>query len=357
MDRNEALRQLATQQRQVPEGEEYTVDFFRPEDGPAVARLFYAVYGDAYPIDTYYIPERLIEENRLGNIRSAVARTTTGNVVAHVALYRSSPPNQRLYECGVGLTLPHYRHGKAFFHLSQLIMQLVGTEGIDGYFGESVCNHTATQKMGQQTGGLETAVEMALMPAETYRAERHAISRVSCIVSTRVDVDSHRKMYLPAAYRDELRWIMDGLKLDREVLPAASTSPAGKGIMDVQRFAGAGVARCTVQSPGQNLTEQFVDLERELRASGYALIQFFINLGKPWAESVAEQLRGQGYFFGGLLPIWFEDDGFLLQKPLVVPDFDGMRIYSERGRSLVELVKKDWLRAKEQEEADCYKRI
>ena len=132
MDRIEALRLLALDRRTVPEGENYTAAYFEPSDGPGVARLFYAVYGEGYPIDTYYIPERLAEENRLGNIRSVVARTDSGDVVAHVAFYRSSPPNPHLYEYGVGLTLPSYRSTMAFFRTTQLVMQLVGTDGIDG---------------------------------------------------------------------------------------------------------------------------------------------------------------------------------------------------------------------------------
>jgi hypothetical protein len=55
-----------------------------------------------------------------------------------------------------------------------------------------------------------------------------------------------------------------------------------------------------------------------------------------------ELLRENGYSLGGLLPVWFGDDGLLMQKHFVDPDFDGMKIYSERGRSLVEMVRRDW---------------
>jgi hypothetical protein len=80
MDRTEALRLPALDHRNVPEGEEYAAGYIEPSDGPGVARLFYSVYGDGYPIDTYYIPERLAEENSRGNIRSVVVRTTSGDI-------------------------------------------------------------------------------------------------------------------------------------------------------------------------------------------------------------------------------------------------------------------------------------
>lgn len=348
MDRTEALRFLALDQQIVPEGEEYTAAYFEPSDGPGVARLFYTVYGDGYPIDTYYIPERLTAENRLGNIRSVVARTASGNVVAHVAFYRSSPTNPHLYEYGVGLTLPSYRSTMAFFRVTQLAMQLVGRDGIDGFYGEAVCNHVVTQKLSRNAKALETAVEPSLMPAEAYETEQSSVGRVGCLVYFRVDIDTHRDLYLPASYQEELRFILNGLYLDRALLLSDDgIVPDGDGAIEVQRFDFAGVARCTVTRPGAGLTARVATLEEELRTANYALIQFFVDLGKPWSGGVVAQLRCQGYSLGGLLPIWFGDDGLLLQKHLVDPDFSGMKILSDRGRHLVEMVRRDWERGRQ----------
>lgn len=345
MDRSEALRLLALDRRVVPEGEAVTAGYFEPSDGPGVARLFYAVYGDGYPIDTYYIPERLAEENRRGTIRSAVARTASGNVVAHVAFYRSSPPNPNLYEYGVGLSLPAYRTSTAFFRTTQLIMKLVGSDGIDGFFGEAVCNHIITQKLSRQSQALETALEPALMPAKAYETEQSAAGRVGCLVYFKVDRDHRRPLYLPPVYQEELKFILNGLNLDRELIISGNTLPAGDGEIEVQHFDFAGVARCTVTTAGEGLAARLFELEKDLRTDNYVLIQFFVDLGKPWSGGVVEQLRGQGYSFGGLLPIWFGDDGLLMQKHFVDPDFDGLKIHSDRGRSLLELVRRDWERS------------
>jgi hypothetical protein len=342
MDRTEALRILADDHRVVPEGQDYEAGYFQPSDAPGVARLFHAVYGDGYPIDTYYIPERLAEENRRGAIRSVVTRTASGDIVSHVAFYRSSPPNQNLYEYGVGLTLPSYRPTMAFFRATQLLMKMVGHDGIDGFFGEAVCNHVITQKLSKHAKAIETAVEPALMPAEAYEAERSAKGRVGCLVFFRVDCDHRRTLYLPAPYQDQLRWILDGLDLDRDVIVSTTDIPDSGGEIDVKRFDFAGVARCTVTTPGRDLAGRLAELERELRADGYALSQFFIDLGKPWSGGVVEVLRRNGYTLGGLLPVWFGDDGLLMQKHFTDPDFDGMKIYSDRGRRLVEMVKREW---------------
>jgi hypothetical protein len=256
MDRVEALKILALDQRAVPEGQEYTIGYFEPSDGPGVARLFYSVYGEGYPIDTYYIPERLAEEHRLGNIHSVVARTAAGDVVSQIAFYRSSSPNPNLYEYGLGLTLPAYRSTMAFFRSTQLIMKLVGTDGINGIYGEAVCNHVTTQKLSRSAKALETALEPALMPAEAYEAEQSAVGRVGCMVYSRVVIDCRRTLFIPAAYQDDLNYIMDGLNLDRELVVSDTKCPDGSGEMDVKRFDFAGVARCLVTKPGKGLAAQ-----------------------------------------------------------------------------------------------------
>lgn len=341
MDRSEALRNLARDRPTVAAGQKVTIDHFAPSDALAVARLFYAVYGDGYPIDTVYMPQRLIEENHAGSIRSVVARTPCGDVVAHVAVYRSSPPNARLYELGLALTLPAYRSGTAFCRASQLATKLQGNSGIDGFFGEAVCNHVASQKLITHVGGKETALEPALMPANAYEKEASASGRVGCLVSSRVVRDDHRPLFVPEPYRDELDCLMDGLGLDRELHGAGTDRPDGNAKIDVARFDSAGVARCTLDQPGHDLGVQMAEIENELRQAGYALIQFYVDLGQADCGALVEQLRERGFSLGGLLPIWFGSDGLLMQKHFVDPEFDALKLHSERARTLRDLVRRD----------------
>ena len=347
MDRVEALRQLRETPWTSPDGsEKYTVGYFDPAAAPGIARLSYTVYGEGYPVDTYYIPERLIEENARGAIRSVVARTASGDVVAHGALYRSSPPSPNLYEYGLAMTLPSYRASMVFARVTQAAMKLVGTDNIDGIFSEGVCNHVITQKFSALLKGVETALEPALMPADAYTTERSSEGRVACVMSFRVARDQRRVIFLPQPYLAELEFMMSGLDLDRELRVSEDALPAADSVIDVTRFASAGVARCTLTTPGHDLATRLLELERELVQNDYALIQVFINLGQASSGAVVDELRAQGYSLGGFLPIWFGDDGLLLQKHLVSPDFESIKLYSDRAKALLDIVRGDWQRAR-----------
>jgi hypothetical protein len=344
-NKREAIAKLTNDPRVVPADAEFTFDYFRPEDAPGIARLFYSVYGEGYPIDTFYIPEKLIEENRKGDIRSVVARTATGDIVAHAGLYRSSPPNPALFEYGVGLSLPEYRSKGAFSGTTPLISDMVGKNGVDGMFGEAVCNHIIIQKICNFLNNLETGLEPALMPAAAYTKMEDTPGRVGCMFYSRVDHDIRRKLHVPAFYRDELTTLLDGLGLEREMVEPDTSFENGISGIETKLFDTAGVMRCTVSKPGTDFENRLNEFDHMANTHNLALIQIFINLGKPWSGTAVNHLRNNGYSFGGLLPIWFGDDGLLMQKHFVDPGFENLKIYSDRGRMVTEMVKRDWERA------------
>ena len=56
-------------------------------------------------------------------------------------------------------------------------------------------------------------------------------------------------------------------------------------------------------------------------------------------------MREGGYFFGGALPRWFDNDGFLMQKLLCPPNFEGIVLVSDFANELLNVIKADWQRA------------
>ncbi len=341
---------MATQRRLesvVEPGQQYEFDLFRPEDAEGVANLFLSVYGEGYPIRTFVEPQELIEENGAGRTLSSVARTPKGEIVGHNALFVSSP-NPKIYESGAGAVHAAYRGGAGIFtglilHGVQKVAPLYGVEAIHG---EEVCNHVFTQKTALKLGWREFALEVDLMPAAAYVKERSAEGRVASLVNYRAVVSSGHDAYLPEQYVQQMRWLYERLDDPRTLFEEREGIPSDVATdIKPQIFDFAQIARLAVWETGRDFDARMERLEDELRARNIWLIQAWVNLNRPWVNRAVEVLRERGYFFGGLLPRWFDGDGMLMQKIAGRPSWEGIVIAFDHSARIVEMVRQDWERA------------
>jgi len=324
------------------------VDLFRPEDAEGVARLFLAVYGEGYPIRAYLNPELLVRENAAGRIISSVARTHSGDIVGHNALFRSAP-YERIRESGAGVVHAAYRGGQGIFTAMVAHGGKVAANefGIEGIYGESVCNHVFSQRMCHSLGWRSQAVEVDLMPAAAYTAERSAAGRVSSLLDFKTLVPNRHTVYLPSVYRAALEFLYAGLADERGVeLSDASAPSDSKTGLRTQVFDFAQVARVAVETAGADFSTTVASEENHLVGKGVIVIQMWLRLDCPWVGWAADRLRGRGYFLGGLLPRWFDADGLLMQKIMARPGWEEMKIAFDRGRQIVELAREDWEEAR-----------
>ena len=168
MNKQEAIQRLKAEAYRIEPGQEFEIRRMEPEDAWGVARCFFIVYGEHYPFDAYYVPEKLIEENRRKNVFSVVARTVNGDIIGYGALYKSSAYNPKVYEFGQVLIIPEYRSTFAVLGIQDHVLNTVAPgEEIDEIFGEPVCNHIITQKLGLMENFIETGLEVGLMPRQS----------------------------------------------------------------------------------------------------------------------------------------------------------------------------------------------
>ncbi|MDZ4186355.1 MAG: hypothetical protein U1D97_15440 [Desulfuromonadales bacterium] len=324
--------------------EPFAIDHFRPGDAEGIVRLFRAVYGDHYPIRLFYDPDAITRANEEGRYCSIVARTPSGRIVGVNHLYPSAPCRS-LYESGVGLVLKEYRSlGINNRALGYLYNEFVPRNPhIEEVFGEAVCNHPYMQKSVMTHHYVETAIEVALMPAEAYTQEKSAAGRVAALVSFRCYRPKPHRIYLPRCYERELRRIYAQLDDAREiVLSQAEIAGDGLSRAEMEVFDFARVARIAVYEIGADLGEYMDELERKAVGRKAVVLQAWLNLAQPLVGEAVEILRDRGYFFGGPLPRWFDSDGFLMQKLLCPPDFEGIVLVSDFAKELLKFIKEDW---------------
>jgi len=343
MNRSEALDKLRRDVRQVMPDQEFTVRRMTAEDAWGVAQCFYALYGDGYPFDTYYLPDKLIEENRRKNLHSAVARTQNGDVVGYGGLYRSSAYSPKVYELGQYVVRPEYAASAVPFQLQEHLIEVMVTDGdMDELFAETACHHVSRQKMAALGKFRETALAVGLMPAAFYPSDDWSDDRVSCLLQFRKVREQAHHLYLPADYARALEYILGGLELSRTLEPARALIPSGSSTrLSTQFYEFAGVCRFNLQTLGEDFPVVLEAAEAQAGDRGVVVRQAFVNLGEPWCGRAIAILRQRGYFFGGFLPRWFDTDGLLMQKLEAVPDLDAIKLYSERAHRLLAFIADD----------------
>ncbi|SMD05326.1 hypothetical protein [Sporomusa malonica] len=325
----------------------WEIDFFSPADALGVVELYRAIYGENYPRREVYDPEELIRQSEAGETYRMVARTDAGEVVGHVALYRSSPPNKELYEHGQMMVRHDFRQTMMAMKLiSESMKKIPPRYGLEQVWGETVCNHLFMQQSAVRQKFHETALEMDLMPAESYsQANSQSTNggRVSTLVVFRTFKARPQTIYLPSVYEEMLQEIYADTDCGHtfatsdEILPAEVAT-----VGELQMFTDAGVARITFDETGGDFAAYLDDVEGQTVAAGIVVTQVFIRLTRPWTGTVVDILRQRGYFFGGALPRWFDDDGFFMQKIVGSPNFDGANLYSKRAKKIKEFIEIDW---------------
>ena len=214
---------------------------------------------------------------------------------------------------------------------------------IEEVYGEAVCYHTHMQRAVLEHRHVETAVQVALMPAETYAREKDSSTRVATLDLFRCYRPKPHVVFLPTAYEDVLRWTYGRLDDARTLAPSREPVPRGaRSAAEMTVFEFAAVARIAVRAAGEDLAARLADLEQEALDAGAVVVQARLNLTEPWVGRAVDILRERGYFFGGALPRWFDGDGFLMQKLSCPPDFDGIVLATDAARRLLETAVADW---------------
>lgn len=326
--------------------ENWEIDMLRPQDAPGLAELYRAIYGDNYPVKNVYDPENLIMEGQSGKSYRVVARTESGQIVGHTAIYRSVPSNPGLYEGGQTMVRHDYRTSRIAVKLNEYAMENIPARyKIETVWGEPVCNHVFTQRACLQQGCFLTAVEVDLMPGEAYAQAFDGLmpeGRVSALAYFRTLKIKPQIIYLPPVYEQLGTLLYEGFdyghtfKLGTDSLPQ-HIATAG----DINIYTSAHTARITFDEIGADFVACLDKLEAEAKAGGAVVTQIAFRLTRPWTGVVVNSLRQRGYFIGGCLPRWFDEDGFLMQKIDGEPNFDGMKLYGKRAKQIVELLRKD----------------
>jgi hypothetical protein len=326
---------------------EYRIRLMKDSEAPAVVNLYRAVYGDHFPIKEMYDPRFIVEQQEAGLMYRVVAVDPSEKVVAHHAMYRLEETYRGLYEAGQGMVSPEYR-GKGFSNVLQdyIGRKLAAAVGVEEFWGESVTNHVMMQKAALHVGVKESGIELEVMPAESYAAEKSAPGRVGVVVCFLAVKEKPHTVFLPSPYAGLLKRIYENGKRDRTFEAGVQGLPEGVRTRYVDTFiASAGVLRVSLFEAGKDVEEVIAGLVKKYTAAGAVVLQVLLPLDKPYSGAVTEVLNRRGFFFSALIPRWFDADGLLLQRLVHPTHYNNMQIYSDFARDMLEFIIQDRARA------------
>ena len=333
----------------VMEESSFSVEPFRPEDAELVPKLFHEVYGDKYPVRMVYNPEEMIAALSARNYFPFVVRVSPERIIAFGALYNSAP-YKGIYEFGQGAVSPDFRSAGLGRLLFEYVADYTPTlPGSETYFGEAVCNHTHTQKAGALIHTIETGIEVDLLPGEVYTKFQKISGRVAVVDMFRTYVPKHHTIHLPKVYEEILRSIYAGFDDSRTIRIATDDLPSIPATSFSTRvFETAGVARIGVISAGADFESAFAaETSPIINRKEIRVVQVWLNLSQQGLSPIVDALRKRGFFFGGLFPRWFDEDGLLLQKVTGEPNWKDIQLYSARSGEILKFIQGDWASVQE----------
>ncbi|KAF5046774.1 hypothetical protein DSECCO2_467280 [anaerobic digester metagenome] len=335
--RQECLDWLRANPRAIEPGQDVKVAPFRPEDAEGVARLYFAVYGDNFPLDYVYDPASIAAANAGPDLYQYVARTPSGDVVGVSALFRAAP-FEGIMESGGLMVLPGYRSGFLAVNLTAATIDTLPQElGLNAVFGQCVCDLLSTQKMVRKFAYNYYAMELEAMPPRPEESVDGVGGRISLLNALRVFRDRPHTVHLPERYARFIQDIYAATGLQRTTgapQPAGGPTRSTMNAMDA-----ASLAKLLVHEPGTDMQAAIEAFEA--RHPGRHVYHLQLPLAHPALPEAVETARARGYFYAGVLPLWTGTDVLLLQKLSAEPDFSLPRLLGDDAKKLLAFIRAD----------------
>lgn len=335
--REENLARLRGSVQEIAPGQAFEVKDFDPQDAQGIAALFYAVYGETFPVDAVYDPNHYIQANASGQMHHIVGLTESGQVVGMHAYFRN-PPGKHIMEVGSWMVLPSYRNTTVGASLLQRsLVETPARLGLHVIYTQNVCDHLISQKMSDRYKFLSCAIELEAMPPRPEEASEGTRDRISLIAAFVLRQDTLHAVRLPTAYTDMLQGMYASRGLQREFVEDGQ--PQGMTRSSVESMDTASLAKMTVKALGTDIAEvigRFV-----LDYPDRHIHQIVLPLWDPGVSLAVQAAREMGFFLGGLLPLWDDRDMMLMQKLRTEPDYSKVQLYTQEAKDLFDLIVAD----------------
>lgn len=313
----------------------------KPTDAEGLSKLIVRCYGDSYPKRALYQPEELAELIR-SEAHGGVVAVSGDAAVGHIA-YSWPSRNAIVVEAGTTVVDPEWRGKGVMSELAVALAQQLVAEGAIGFVHFPTTAHTVIQRASLETGGRETGVLLAYIPADTSNPETKQTGdeRLAVTVAYQPILESpEQSIFLPSRYGEELTGMADALGLKRRAVPSVD-SPTDETRLTASLDTSRGLERITVEYIGHDIHKE---IEGVLDDSPAGVFHIDLPMDDVGIEYAVERLRTLGFVFGAWLPGWTGRDVLRLQRIESVSEAElAPQLFSAEAAQLMDSIKMEIL--------------
>jgi len=305
------------------------------------------VYGDSYPSQYLYHPEKLWEKIRKRYVYPYIAIDDEQKAAGLISFVKM-PVNPYLFEIGQLMVDPAHRGTNI---VNQLIEYIYNTAiqslDFDAILSESVTNHKLSQRSCVNSGFCDTALKLNIMSEDAFaqEEERRRIGRMSCVISCIERADENFAVYLPEEYAEQIKFCFEGLKARRYEISEAV--PENGSITEYRvsddEAETSRLISVTLFSIGSDVESVIEKLEHYATSRDIKSMLINIPLNSAYNSTAVKALKSNGFFFGGVMPYWFSESDALLMQKLYgnAPDWGSIKLFSRKVKKIAKFIKND----------------
>lgn len=281
------------------------------DQAKALVDCVYAVYGLTFHRDHVYVPERMLELNRRGLVRSFLAMEGA-TVLGHLGwlrpffeLTRDGEPltDAGIGEVGLSIVRPEARSKHVQTQLAMTLSQWAHDQRMHGVFMKCVTNHVFSQRTAANMGGRPLALFLAGVPKWVVY-DRPTEARESPISTLLHHVTLSDPGEVVLRVPKHLAWVEELVRrsgLDRRFAEGGAREEAPTDI-EVEFQPSKRLAQVHVLRAGPDLASRLGEVGRWLLAGHMEHVSFFLPAGSAQVQAQGRALEEAGLFPGGWIP-------------------------------------------------------
>ncbi|MCK5582484.1 MAG: hypothetical protein KAI33_01770 [Elusimicrobiales bacterium] len=323
-------------------------------EGINLSQLFYFVYGYKYIHESIYYPERIKKMIESGDLISVAAVMPDGRLAGHVGLVKwgASPP---VFEAALGLVDPAFKSKGLFKDMFAAIIEKIKTTSMQYCFFDFVTNHDLSQKFISKFGtcdmsilvGCQSKLNQARLEKIGLGPDPEKMDRYSLLFSIipRVKYPFGKTVSLPASIGESMEFLLKPLNLEWTPSSRFESLP-DKGDYKADYDAAQSSVIFDLFDPGREAIESILEEWRSALKNGFQYAGIDIPVAKPGLGGLYDILSGNKFFVAGFVPHRFSDKLCFRFQAIGYTEvaFDKIKIFSDTGKRLFEIIKKDYER-------------